>query len=40
MIEGSSLGKSHIAQVVNVLENHRLNHEDEHPQDHEIKISL
>jgi len=39
-IEGSSLGKSHIAQVVNALENHRLNHEHEHPQDHETKISL
>jgi hypothetical protein len=40
MIEGSSLGKSHMAQVVNALENHRLNHEHEHPQDHETRTSL
>jgi hypothetical protein len=40
MIEGSSLGKSHMAQVVNALENHQLNHEHEHPQDHETRTSL
>ena len=39
-IEGSSLGKSHIAQVVNALENHRLNHEHEYPRDHETRTSL
>ena len=31
MVEGSSLGKSHITQVVNALENHRLNHEHKYP---------
>ena len=40
MIEGSLLGKSHIAQVINALENHRLNHEHEHSQDHETRNSL
>ena len=39
-VEGSSLGKSHIAQVVNALENHRLNHEHEYPRDHETRVSL
>ena len=39
-VEGSSLGKSHIAQVVNALENHRLNHEHEYPRDHETQVSL
>ena len=39
-IEGSSLGKSHIAQVVNALENHWLNHEHEHSRDHETRNSL
>ncbi|KAG6370583.1 hypothetical protein JVT61DRAFT_11380 [Boletus reticuloceps] len=40
MIEGSSLGKSHIAQVINALENYRLNHKHEHPRDHETRSSL
>ena len=40
MIECSSLGKSHIAQVINALENHRLNREHEYPRDHETWFSL
>ena len=39
-IEGSSLGKSHIAQVINALENHWLNCEHEYPRDHETWFSL
>ena len=39
-IEGSSLGKSHIAQVINALENHGLNHEHEYPWDHKTRTSL
>ncbi|KAI9568775.1 hypothetical protein HD554DRAFT_2171918 [Boletus coccyginus] len=39
-IEGSSLGKSHIAQVINTLEKHQLNHEYKHPPNHEIQVPL
>lgn len=39
-VEGSSLGKSHIAQVINALENHRLNHEHDYPHDHETRTGL
>ncbi|KAH0832250.1 hypothetical protein J3R83DRAFT_13225 [Lanmaoa asiatica] len=40
IIEGSSLGKSHIAQVISALEKHRLNHEHEHPCNHETRMPL
>lgn len=34
------MGKSHIAQVINALEKHRLNHEHEHPPGHETRVPL
>jgi hypothetical protein len=34
------MGKSHIAQVINALEKHRLNHEHEHPPSHETRVPL
>jgi hypothetical protein len=40
LIQGSSLGKSHIAQVINALEKYRLNHAHSFPRDHETHISL
>ena len=39
-IQGSSLGKSHVAQVINALEKYRLNHEHGYPRDHETRVSL
>jgi hypothetical protein len=39
-IQGSSLGKSHVAQVINALKKYRLNHEHLHPHDHETHVSL
>ncbi|KIK32123.1 hypothetical protein CY34DRAFT_111093, partial [Suillus luteus UH-Slu-Lm8-n1] len=40
LIQGSSLGKSHIAQVINALEKYRLNHAHSFLRDHETHISL
>jgi hypothetical protein len=40
LIQGSSLGKSHIAQVINALEKYRLNHAHSYPCDHETHVSL
>jgi hypothetical protein len=39
-IQGSSLGKSHVAQVINALEKYRLNHEHHYALDHETRVSL
>ncbi|KAG2095328.1 hypothetical protein BD769DRAFT_1678377 [Suillus cothurnatus] len=40
LIQGSSLGKSHIAQVINALEKYHLNHAHSYPCDHETHVSL
>jgi hypothetical protein len=39
-IQGSSLGKSHVAQVINALEKYQLNHEHHYTLDHETCVSL
>ncbi|OJA10888.1 hypothetical protein AZE42_11709 [Rhizopogon vesiculosus] len=39
-IQGSSLGKSHVAQVINALEKYRLNQEHFYLCDHEMHVSL